>query len=49
MSVIFALYSAFLTKLLTSGIIFSTSVNAEVVAKPLMLGILFYFSLILAL
>ena len=49
MSVIFAWYSVFLTKLPTSGIIFSTSVNAEVVVKPLILGILFSFSLILAL
>ena len=29
----------FLTRLLTFGILFSTAVNAEVVAKPLILGI----------
>ena len=31
---------AFFTKLLTSGILFSTAVNAELVAKHLILGIL---------
>ena len=39
----------FLTKLLTSGILFSTAVNAEVVAKPSILGILLSISLILTL
>ena len=38
--------SVFLTKLLTSGILFSTAVNAELVAKPLILGILLSISLI---
>ena len=37
-----------MTKFLTSGIIFSTAVNAEVVAKPLILGILPSISLTLA-
>ena len=39
----------FLTKLLTSGILFSTAVNAELVAKPVILGILPSTSVILAL
>ena len=39
----------FLIKLLTSCILFSTAVNAEVAAKPLILGILLSISLILAL
>ena len=38
-----------MTKLLTLGILFSTAVNAEVVAKPLTLGILSSISLTLAL
>ena len=33
-------------KLLISGILFSTAVNAEVVAKPVILGILFLTSFI---
>ena len=37
------------TKLLTLEILFSTAVNAEVVAKPIILGILLFNSLILAL
>ena len=36
-----------MTKLLTSDILFSTTVNAEVVAKPLILGISFFISVIL--
>ena len=46
---IFALHVAFLTKLLTSGILFSTTVNAELVAKPLILYIWLSISLIVAL
>ena len=38
----------FCTKLLTSGILFSTAVDAELVAKPLILGILLSISIILA-
>ena len=38
----------YLTKLLTLGILFSTTANAELVAKPLILGILFSISVILA-
>ena len=38
--------SFFFTKLLTLGILFSTAVNAVVVAKPLILGILPFISLI---
>ena len=49
MSNIFASKSDFLTKLLTSGILFSASVNAELVAKALTLGILPFISVILAL
>ena len=41
--------SFFLTKLLTLGILSSTTVNAEIVAKPLMLGILFSILLTLEL
>ena len=37
------------TKLLILGILFSTAVNAEVVAKPLILGILLSISLMLVL
>ena len=40
--------SLFFSKLLTSGILFSTVVNAEFVAKPVILGILFFISVILA-
>ena len=32
--------SVFVTRLLTSGILFSTAVNAELVAKTVILGIL---------
>ena len=38
-----------MTKLLTSGILFSTAVNAIVVAKPLILGALLAVSVILIL
>ena len=48
-SVIYALQSVFLTKPQTLGILFSTTVNAEVVAKPLIFGLLFSISLILEL
>ena len=41
--------SSFLNKLLTSCILFSTAVNAAVLAKPLILGILLSISVILAL
>ena len=41
--------SVLLTKILTSCISFSTAVNAEVVVKPTILGILLSISLILAL
>ena len=34
------LKSVFLTKLLTSGILFPTPVNAELVTKPLIIGFL---------
>ena len=34
----------FFTKLLTLGILFSTAVNAELVAKPLILNFTFYFT-----
>ena len=37
-----------MTKLLTSGILFSTAVNAELVAKPVILGILPSISVFLA-
>ena len=46
-SLIFVLYSVFFTKLLTLGILFSTADNAELVAKPPILGILLSISLIL--
>ena len=49
MSPIFALESVFLTKLLTSGILFSTAVNVELVAKSVILGILLSISVTLAL
>ena len=39
----------FVTKLVTSGILFSTAVNAELVARPLILGILLSTSVILEL
>ena len=39
----------FLTKLLILGILFSTEVHAEVVAKPVILGILFLISFIFVL
>ena len=42
------LYCVFLTKLLTFGILFSTAVNAELVGNPVILGILFSISVILA-
>ena len=41
--------SGFVIKLLTSGILFSATVNAELVAKPVILGILPSTSVILAL
>ena len=44
----FCISICFLSKLLPSGILFSTAVNAKFVAKPLILGILFSISLILA-
>ena len=40
--------SVFLAKLLTFGILFSTAVNAELVANPVILGISFSSSVILA-
>ena len=40
--------SVFFTKLLTSGILFSTAVNAELVARPVILGIFPSISVILA-
>ena len=43
----FCVIVCFLTKLLTSGILFSTAVNAELVAKLAILGILFSTSVIL--
>ena len=46
-SLIFVLFS-FFTKLIT-GILFSSTVNAELVAKPLILGILLSISVILEL
>ena len=50
MSNIFASESGFLlTQLLTSGILFSIAVNAELVVKPLILGILLSISVILVL
>ena len=38
--------SVFFTKILASGILFPTAVNAELVAKPVMLGIIFSMSVI---
>ena len=49
MSDIFAFQSSFLTWLITLGILFSTAVNAAVVAEPEILGILLSISVILAL
>ena len=43
----FCIIICFLTRLLTLGILFSTAVNAELVAKPVMLGILLSVSVIL--
>ena len=43
------LWSVFLSKLLTLGILFSTAVRAVVVTKSVILGILFSTSFILAL
>ena len=48
-SITFVSESVFLTKLLILGILFSTAVNAEVVAKPVIPGILPSISLILVL
>ena len=48
-SLTFTSYSVFLTKLLTLGILFSAAVNAEVVAKSLIFGILALTSFILVL
>ena len=45
----FCIAICFLTKLLVSGILFSTTVNAEVVARPVVLGILFLTSFIFVL
>ena len=45
---IFALWSVFWTKLLTSGILFLTVVNPELVAKLVILHILLFISVILA-
>ena len=36
----FVLQSVFFTKLLTSGNLFSTEVNSELVTRPVILGIL---------
>ena len=44
----FVLWSDFVTILLTFGILFSTAVDAELVANPVILGILFSISVILA-
>ena len=41
--------SVFLTRLLTLDFLFPTEVNAAVVVKPVILGILFSVSVILAL
>ena len=43
------LKSVFFTRLLTSGILFSTAVNAELVAKPVIISILPYISVTLVL
>ena len=47
-SPIFVSWAVFLTKLLTLGVLFSAAVNVEVVTEPLIFGILFSISLILA-
>ena len=47
-SPIFVSWAVFLTKLLTLGALFSAAVNVEVVTEPLIFGILFSSSLILA-
>ena len=47
MSVLQFMRYNFLTKALTFGVLFSTAVNAELVAKPLILGNLFSMSVIL--
>ena len=44
----FCVIVCFLTKLLTFGILFSTAVNAELVAKSVVQGILFSILVILA-
>ena len=44
----FASKSVFVTRPVKSGILFSTTVNAELVANPLMFGILLSTSVILA-
>ena len=48
-SLIFVLWSVFLTKLVISGILFSTAVRAAVTAKLVILGIFFLNSFVLAL
>ena len=40
--------SVFVTRLVTLGILFSTEVNAKLVTKPVILGILSSISIILA-
>ena len=40
--------SVFVTKLLTFGILFPTAVNVELVANPVILGILFSISVTIA-
>ena len=49
MSDIFASYSVFLTRLLTLSILFSTAVNAALVVKPEIRGILLSILIVLAL
>ena len=49
MSDIFASQSSFLTRLLTSDILFSTALKAAAVAKPVILGMLPSVSVILVL
>ena len=49
LSVIFVSQPVFLTKLLVSGALFSTVLNAEVVARPVILGIYILTSLIFVL
>ena len=46
MSDIFASYSAFLTKLLTLGILFLRAIRAAATAKPVILGFLSSISVI---